>query len=59
MINTTPEPLSNWIVSFSEDATVLGGFCTAFFHLWLLFAFLILFLLFAIWLLLKLGRGIR
>ncbi len=59
MINTTPEPLSNWTASFSEDITVLGGLWAAFFHPWLLFAFLILFFLFAIWLLTKLWRGIR
>ncbi|MGB7194626.1 MAG: DUF4126 domain-containing protein [Collimonas pratensis] len=59
MINTSPEPLSNWTASFSEDATVLGGLWAAFFHPWLLFAFLFLFFLFAIWLVPKLWRGIR
>lgn len=59
IINTTPEPLSNWTASFSEDATVLGGLWAAFFHPWLLFVFLLLFFLFAIWLLPKLWRGLR
>ncbi|MQR01672.1 DUF4126 domain-containing protein [Glaciimonas soli] len=59
MINTSPEPLSNWTASISEDATVLGALWAAFFHPWVLFAFLIVFFVFAIWLLPKLWRGLR
>lgn len=59
MINASPEPLSNWGASFVEDVTVIGGLWMAFFHPWLLWAFLLLFFLFAIWLLPKLWRSLR
>ncbi|MDP5008943.1 MAG: DUF4126 domain-containing protein, partial [Glaciimonas sp.] len=59
MINTSPEPLSNWTASVSEDATVLGALWAAFFHPYILFGFLIVFFVFAIWLLPKLWRGLR
>src|SRR3569832_1618901 len=46
LINTSPEPFSNWAASFSEEAVVAGGLWAAFFHI-------------AIWLLPKLWRGLR
>lgn len=59
LINHSPEPFSNWITSFAEEAAVLVG-------LWLLHAhpvvFLVLlglFVLLLIWLLPKLWRGLR
>jgi hypothetical protein len=59
LINHSPEPFSNWLASFTEDALVLGG-------LWLLhahpLAFLILLGLFAVllmWLLPRLWRGLH
>lgn len=59
LINTSPEPFSNWAASISEDAAVLVALWAAFFHPWLLAAFLLLFLLLAAWLLPKLWRGLR
>jgi hypothetical protein len=59
LINTSPEPFSNWAASFSEDFVVLGGLWAAFFHPWLLFGFLIVFFILAIWLLPKLWRGLQ
>ncbi|SNS27409.1 protein of unknown function [Noviherbaspirillum humi] len=59
LINTSPEPFSNWAASLSEDAAVAGGLWAAFFHPWLLFTFLGLFFLLALWLLPKLWRGLR
>jgi hypothetical protein len=59
LINTSPEPFSNWAASLSEDAVVIAGLWAAFFHPWLLFAFLGAFLVLAIWLLPKLWRGLR
>ncbi|MDY7544977.1 DUF4126 domain-containing protein [Glaciimonas sp. CA11.2] len=59
MINTSPEPLSNWAASFSEDVTVLGALWAAFYHPWVLFGFLLVFFIFAIWLLPKLWRSLR
>jgi Domain of unknown function (DUF4126) len=59
LINTSPEPFSNWAASFSEEATVAGGLWAAFFHPWLWFVLLALFFLVAIWLLPRLWRGLR
>ena len=59
MINTSPEPVSNWTASFSEDLIVIGGLWTALNHpVWFLAA-LILFVLLLIWLLPKIWRGIK
>lgn len=59
MINTSPEPLSNWVASFSEDLLVIGGLWTALNHpLWFLAA-LLLFILLLIWLLPKIWRGVK
>lgn len=59
LINTSPEPFSNWAASFTEDVAVLGGLWAAFFHPWILFGFLAAFFLLALWLLPKLWRGLR
>lgn len=59
LINTSPEPFSNWAASFSEDAAVVGGLWAAFYYPWVLFGFLIVFFLLALWLLPKLWRGLR
>jgi uncharacterized membrane protein len=59
LINTSPEPLSNWTASFSEDAAVVGGLWAAFFHPLLWFVLLLLFLILMLWLLPKLWRGLR
>lgn len=59
MINTSPEPVTNWTASFSEDLIVLGGLWTALNHPWWFLAAFILFILFLIWVLPKLWRGIK
>lgn len=59
LINTSPEPFSNWIASFSEEAAVAAGLWAAFFHPWLWFFFLAVFIIAAVWLLPKLWRGLR
>jgi hypothetical protein len=59
LINTSPEPFSNWAASFSEELAVLGGLWAAFFHPWILFVFLAVFFVAALWLLPKLWRGLR
>jgi hypothetical protein len=59
LINTSPEPFSNWAASFSEEAVVATGLWAAFFHPWLWFVLLLLFLLLALWLMPKLWRGMR
>lgn len=59
LINSSPEPFSNWTASATEDVAVAGSLWAAFFHPWILFTLLALFLVFAIWLLPKLWRGLR
>lgn len=59
LINTSPEPFSNWTASIVEDVVVIGGIFTAL-HYPLLFLFLfLLFILLAIWMLPKIWRAIR
>lgn len=59
LINTSPEPFSNWTASFSEEALLLGGLWAAFTHPLVFLAGLALFLLLALWLLPKIWRGLR
>lgn len=35
LLNTSPEPVSNWIASVTEDAVALGALALAFAHPWL------------------------
>lgn len=59
LINTSPEPVTNWTASVAEDLAVIGGLWTALNHpLWFLLG-LVLFLLLLVWLLPKLWRGIK
>jgi hypothetical protein len=59
LINTSPEPFTNWGASFTEDALVLGGIWFAFSHPYAFLAALAVFITLVIWLLPKLWRGIR
>ena len=59
LINTSPEPFSNWAASFGEDFLVAGGLWAALFAPVLFLIGLGLFLLFAIWMLPKIWRGVR
>jgi hypothetical protein len=59
LINTSPEPVSNWTASLTEDFMVIGGLWTALHHpVWFL-VFLAAFILISAWLLPKLWRGIK
>lgn len=55
-INTSPEPVSNWFASFSEDALVIAGIWLAFQHPWIFLALLAVFLLLVVWMVPKLFR---
>ena len=55
-INTSPEPLSNWTASASEDGVLLGGLWLVFAHPAAFLVLLMLFLVLAIWMLPKLFR---
>ncbi|MEN8213948.1 MAG: DUF4126 domain-containing protein [Pseudomonadota bacterium] len=59
MINTSPEPVTNWVASISEDLAVIGGLWAALTYPWLFIALLIAFILLAIWLLPKIWRALK
>ena len=59
MLNTSPEPVSNWTASFTEDAMVLGGIWLAFAHPIVFLSLLAVFIVLMIWLIPKLWRGVR
>jgi len=59
LINTSPEPFSNWLVSLLEDVLVVGGIFTALNYPWAFVIFLVLFILLMVWLLPKVWRGIK
>ncbi len=59
LINTSPEPFSNWTASFTEDALVLGAIWFVFHYPIVFLAMLALFIVLMIWLIPKLWRGIR
>ncbi len=59
LINTSPEPISNWFASVGEDVAVIAGLWTALHYPALFIVMLVIFILLMIWLLPKLWRGIR
>jgi len=59
LINTSPEPVTNWTASITEDVAVIVGLWTALNHPVLYLVLLGLFILVMIWLLPRLWRGIR
>jgi hypothetical protein len=59
MINTSPEPFSNWAASFGEDVLVPAGFLTALKAPVVFLVLLVLFLAAAAWLVPKLFRALR
>jgi hypothetical protein len=42
LINTSPEPLSNWTASTTEDAAVIGGLALVFAHPWVALGLVVL-----------------
>lgn len=58
LINTSPEPFSNWTASVSEDVAVIGGLWAALHYPWFFLGALLVFILLLVWLLPKLWRGI-
>lgn len=57
--NFSPEPVSNWALSFVEDGIVLIGVVLAVFAPMVIAAVLIVFLLFFIWFFPKVARAVR
>jgi hypothetical protein len=59
LINTSPEPFTNWTASVTEDLGVLGGLLLAVKHPAVFLVLLAIFFILLIWLLPKLWRGIK
>ena len=59
MINTSPEPFSNWGASITEDLSVFTGLWAALNHPILFLVLMVLFILLLIWLLPKVWRGVK
>lgn len=59
VINTSPEPVTNWTASFIEDIMVVVGMFFAIFKPIVFLVIFVIFALIAIWILPKIWRGIR
>ena len=59
LINTSPEPVTNWFASVGEDIMVILGLWTALYNPVLFLVLLVLFILLLIWLLPKLWRRMK
>ena len=59
IINTSPEPFTNWGASISEDLVVVGGLWASLHHPVLFLVALVLFILLVAWLLPRIWRGIK
>ena len=59
LINTSPEPLSNWTASVTEDAASIGVAWTALMFPMVALGFLVVFFVLAFWLLPKIWRGLK
>ena len=59
LINTSPEPVTNWTASVAEDVAVIGGLWTALHYPWLFVALLIVFMLLVAWLLPRIWRALK
>ncbi len=59
VINTSPEPLTNWTASVGEDIMVITGIWAALTHPWLFVVFLVFFIGLMIWLLPRIWRALK
>jgi hypothetical protein len=59
VINTSPEPVSNWSASLGEDVAVIGGVWTALNHPYIFLGLLVAFVLSMAWLLPRIWRGVK
>ena len=59
LINTSPEPFSNWGASLGEDISWLGGMYLMWQHPAVFLVLLAMFVLFLLWLVPKILRGLR
>lgn len=59
LINTSPEPFTNWTASILEDVSVIAGLWAALNHPWLFLGLLLLFIVLVAWLLPKIWRALK
>jgi hypothetical protein len=59
MINTSPEPFTNWAASIGEDIAVIAGIWASINHPNAFLIFLVLFIILMIWLLPKIWVGVK
>jgi Domain of unknown function (DUF4126) len=59
LINTSPEPFSNWTASVAEDAAVIGGVWASIHYPSVFLAFLIVFVMLMIWFLPRIWESIK
>ncbi len=59
LVNTSPEPFSNWTASITEDLAVIGGLWVALHNPLLFLTLLAVFVVVLIWLLPRIVRGLR
>lgn len=59
LINTSPEPFSNWLASVGEDMAVIGGVWACINHPVVFLIALFIFILAMIWLLPRLWQGVK
>ncbi|MBV1913838.1 MAG: DUF4126 family protein [Pseudomonadales bacterium] len=59
LINTSPEPFSNWGASIAEDVSVFGGLWIALNYPVLFLVLIVIFIIFAIWMLPKIWRLLK
>lgn len=59
LINTSPEPVSNWLASLSEDVLVIAGLWAALSQPVFFLVALVVFILFAVWILPRIWTGIK
>ena len=59
LLNTSPEPVTNWTASVTEDIAVIGGLWTALNYPVAFIIFMVIFIAMVIWLLPKLWRAIK
>lgn len=59
LINTSPEPVTNWAASIGEDVAVITGVWAMLKHPYWFLAALLLFIVLMIWLLPKIWQGVK
>jgi hypothetical protein len=59
VINTSPEPFTNWTASVGEDVMVIGGLWSALHYPLVFLGLLLVFILLVIWMLPKIFRALR